>query len=53
MVSRKLPQDKCYLFLSPFFNKEMTISDYKIASSNSEELLGVVIDNEVIFLKHI
>ena len=45
--------DKCHLFLSPFSNKEMTIANYKIASSNSEELLGVVIDSEVTFRKHI
>ena len=28
-------------------------TDCKIASSNSEELLGVIIDNEVPFAKHI
>ena len=30
--------DKCHLFLSQFSNKEMTIANYYIASSNSEEL---------------
>ena len=45
--------DKCHLFLTPFYNKEMTIDNYNIASSNSEELLGVVIDSEVTFTKHI
>ena len=30
----------------------MAIANYKIASSNSEELFGVVIDNEVTFAKH-
>ena len=49
----KANADKCHLFLSPFCNKEMTLANYKIASSNSEELLGVVIDSEVIFAKHI
>ena len=49
----KANADKCHLFLSPFSNKEMTIANYKIASSNSEELLGVVIDSEVTFAKHI
>ena len=49
----KANADKCHLFLSPFSNKEMTIANYKIASSNSEELLGVVIDSEVTFVKHI
>ena len=44
---------KCHLFLSPFSNKEMTIDNYKIASSNSEELLEVVIDSNVIFATHI
>ena len=45
--------DKCHLCLSPFSNKEMTIANYNIASSNSEEPFGVVIDNKVIFAKHI
>ena len=45
--------DKCHLFLIPFSNKEMAIAHYNIASSNSEELLGVVIDSEVNFVKHI
>ena len=49
----KANADKCHLFLSPFSNKEMTIANYKIASSNSEELLRVVIDSEVTFAKHI
>ena len=49
----KANADKCHLFLSPFSNKEMTLANYKIASSNSEELLGVVIDSEVTFAKHI
>ena len=44
---------KCHSFLSPFSNKEMTITNYKIPSSNSEELLGVVIDSEATFSKHI
>ena len=45
----KANADKCHLFLSPFSNKEMTLANYKIASSNSEELLGAVIDSEVKF----
>ena len=49
----KANANKCHLFLSPFSNKKMTIPNYKIASSNSEELLGVVIDSEVTFAKHI
>ena len=31
----------------------MTIANYNIASSNSEELLVVVIESEVTFAKHI
>ena len=31
----------------------MTIDNYNIASSYSEELLGVVINSEVTFTKHI
>ena len=31
----------------------MTIANYNMASSNSDELIGVVIDNEVTFAKHI
>ena len=49
----KVNADKCHLFLSPFYNKEITIANYNIASSNSEELLRVVIDSEVTFAKHI
>ena len=49
----KANADKCHLFLSPFSNKEMTIANYNIASSNSEELLGVVIGSEVTFAKRI
>ena len=39
--------------MNPSFNKEITISNYNITKSNSEELLGVVIDSEVTFVKHI
>ena len=49
----KANADKCHLFLRPFSNKEMVLANYKIASSNCEELLGVVIDSEVTFAKHI
>ena len=49
----KANADKCHSFLSPFFNKEMTTANYNITSSNSEELLGVVIDSEVTFAEHI
>ena len=40
-------------FLRLFCNKETTIANYNIASSNSEELLGVVIDSKVTFANHI
>ena len=36
----KTNADKCHLFLSPFSNKEVSIANYNIASSNSEEVLG-------------
>ena len=36
--------------MSPFSNKEMTTAN--IASRNSEELFWVVIDSEVLFVKH-
>ena len=51
-TSKPMQRNAIY-FLSPFSNKEMTLANYKIASSNSEELLGVVIDSEVTFAKHI
>ena len=44
--------DKCYLFLSLLSNKEITTSNYNIASSNSGELFGVSINIEVTFAKH-
>ena len=40
-------------FLRLFCNKETTIANYNIASSNSEELLGIVIDSKVTFANHI
>ena len=49
----KANTDKRYLFLRSFSSKEMTITDYNIAISNYEELLGVVIDSEFTFAKHI
>ena len=49
----KVNADKFHLFWSPFSTKEMTIDNYNIASSNYQELLGVVIDSEVTFTKHI
>ena len=48
----KTNADKCHLFLSPFSNKEVTNANYNTASSNSKELLGVVIDKDVTFAKH-
>ena len=51
--SKPMNADKCHLFLSPFSNKEMTLANFKIAISNSKELVGVVIDNGVTFPKHI
>ena len=49
----KANADKCHLFLSPFSNKEMTIANYNIASSNIDDLLGEVIDSKVTFAKDI
>ena len=49
----KVNADKCYLFLSPFSNKEITIANYNIASNNSKELFVVAIDSEVKLSKHI
>ena len=45
--------DKFHLFWSPFSNKEMAIANYNTASSNYQKLLGLVIDSEVTFTKHI
>ena len=47
----KTNADNQHLFLSPFSNKEMAIANYRMASSNSEELFEVVIDSEVSFSK--
>ena len=49
----KANADKFHSFLSPFSKKEMTVTNYNKASSNSEELLGAAIYSEVIFTKHI
>lgn len=48
----KANADKCNLFLSPFCYKEMTVANYNTASRNSEELLGIVIENVVTFAKY-
>ena len=39
--------------LGPYFNKEITIANYNKARSNSEEVLGVVIETEATFAKYI
>ena len=49
----KANADKCHLFMSPFSNNKMTIANYNITSSNSEELLGEFIVSEATFAKHI
>ena len=48
----KANADKSPLFLSPFYNKEMTVTNYNTASRNSEELSGIVIENVATFAKH-
>ena len=49
----KVNADKSCLFLGPYFNKEITIANCNTARSNSEEVLGVVIESEATFAKHI
>ena len=49
----KINADKCRLVLGPYFNKEITIANYNKARSNSEEVLGVVIETEATFAKYI
>ena len=50
---KKTTADKCHLSMRPFSNNKMTITNYNITSSNSEELIGEVIDSEATFAKHI
>ena len=45
--------DKCHLLLSTKEKLTANVSDFKIASSNKEKLLGVTIDNHLKFESHI
>ena len=45
--------DKCHLLLSTKEKLTANVSDFKIASSNKEKLLGVTIDNHLQFESHI
>ena len=45
--------EKCHPFLIPFNHKIINSNNSQIKSSKSEELLGVIIDSELRFEKHI
>ena len=44
---------KCHLLLSTKENLTASVSNFKIASSSKEKLLGVTIDNHLKFERHI
>ena len=49
----KLNLSKCHLFLSPFTLKSINIKNSPIEGSSSEEFLGVTVDSNFTFEKHI
>ena len=49
----KATTDKCHLLISLQNDREANIGEIIIKSSNSEKLLGVIIDNKLSFEKHI
>ena len=49
----KVNPSKCYLFLSPFNIKSINIKNSSIEGSSSEKFLGVTVDSNFTFEKHI
>ena len=49
----KVNPSKCHLFLSPFNLKSINIKNFSIEGSSSEKFLGVTVDSNFTFEKHI
>ena len=49
----KVNSSKCHLFLSPFNLKSINIKNFSIEGSSSEKFLGVTVDSNFTFEKHI
>ena len=49
----KVNPSKCHLFLSPFNLKSINIKKFSIEGSSSEKFLGVTVDSNFTFEKHI
>ena len=49
----KVNSSKCHLFLSPFNLKFINIKNFSIEGSSSEKFLGVTVDSNFTFEKHI
>ena len=49
----KVNPSKCHLFLSPFNLKSINIKTFSIEGSSSEKFLGVTVDSNFTFEKHI
>ena len=45
--------DKCHLFVSPYEEITMKLGNFTLKSSDSEELLGITIDSNLSFEKHL
>ena len=49
----KVNPSKCHLFLSPFNLKSINIKNFSLEGSSSEKFLGVTVDSNFTFEKHI
>ena len=49
----KVDPSKCHLFLSPFNLKSINLKNFSIEGSSSEKFLGVTVDSNFTFEKHI
>ena len=49
----KANADKCHLLITTNEEKSISIGGKKIQNSNSEKLIGVIIDNKLSFTEHL
>ena len=49
----KVNADKCHLLITTNEEKSISIGGKKIQNSNSEKLIGVIIDNKLSFTEHL
>ena len=49
----KANADKCHLLITTNEEKSISVGGKKIQNSNSEKLIGVIIDNKLSFTEHL